>query len=203
MSMKKLIAATFVLSIAFSPPAARADLSAATTALQQGEAQQEARDAKADRRLLEGLRAAQLSLSQAIEIAEALHSGSRAAAASFEVSHAAAYRVITIKSGGTWENLIDANNGRVIEPEMVSSLDQFTRDERSNIVALGSVAEHLSDAVRIAEKAAAGKAFGGGLMREEGTLNFFVVVLSDGDLKEVRLEPPKSGRKSSDRYRLR
>ena len=85
----------------------------------------------------------------------------------------------------------------------MSSLDEFSRDERSNVVALGSVAQEMSDAVRVAEKAASGKAFGGGLMKEEGTLNFFVVVLSDGELKEVRLEPPKAGRKGSERYRLR
>ena len=113
------------------------------------------------------------------------------------------YRVITVKYGETWENLIDANTGRVVGPEQASSLDEFGYDERSNIVALRSVAEELSDAVRVAEKAASGKAFGGGLMKQEGKLNFFVVVLSDGELKEVRLEPPKAGRKASDQYRLR
>ena len=117
--------------------------------------------------------------------------------------NSAGYRVITIKYGETWENLIDANTGRVVGPELASSLDEFGYDERSNIVALRSVAEELSDAVRVAEKAASGKAFGGGLMKQEGKLNFFVVVLSDGELKEVRLEPPKAGRKASDQYRLR
>ena len=203
MSKKQLLAAMLFLSIALSPPAARAELSRATTGVEQGEALQEARGAEADRRLLEQFRVAQLSLAQAIEIAEGLHRGSRAAAAAFELSHSAAYRVITVQSGETWENLIDANTGRVIGPELASLLDEFSRDERSNIVALGSVAQDLSDAVRVAEKAASGKAFGGGLMKQEGTLNFFVVVLSDGELKEVRLEPPKAGRKGSDRYRLR
>ena len=152
------------------------------------------RGAEADRRLLEQFRAAQLSLTQAIEVAEGLHRGSRAAAAAFELSDSAAYRVITVKSGEAWENLIDANTGRVMGPELASSLNEFSRDERSNIVALGSVAQELSDAVRVAEKAASGKAFGGGLMKQEGKLNFFVVVLSEDELKEVRLEPPKAGR---------
>jgi uncharacterized membrane protein YkoI len=200
MSKKQLLAAMLALSIALSSPAARADLRVATTGVEQSE---EARGAEIDRRLLEQFHVVQLSLAQALEIAEGLHLGSKAAAAAFEVSRAAAYRVITIKSGVTWENLIDANTGRVLEPELTSRLNDFNRDERSNLVALASVAQDLSDAVRVAEKAASGKAFGGGLMKLDGTLSFFVVVLSDGELKEVRLEPPKAGRKGADRYRLR
>ena len=203
MSKKQLLALILSLSAMLSAPVALADLNAAATGAEQGRALQDAQDAEADRRLLEQFRAAQLSLTQAIDIAEGLHRGSRAAAAAFEVSESAGYRVITVKSGEAWENLIDANTGRVMGPELASSLDDFSRDERSNIVALKSVAQELSDAVRVAEKAASGKAFGGGLMTQEGKLHFFVVVLSDGDLKEVRLEPPKAGHKGSDLYRLR
>lgn len=203
MSKKQLLALILSLSAMLSAPVALADLNAAATGAEQGRALQDAQDAEADRRLLEQFRAAQLSLTQAIDIAEGLHRGSRAAAAAFEVSESAGYRVITVKSGEAWENLIDANTGRVMGPELASSLDDFSRDERSNIVALKSVAQELSDAVRVAEKAASGKAFGGGLMKDEGKLHFFVVVLSDGDLKEVRLEPPKAGHKGSDLYRLR
>ena len=201
MSKNYLLAAVVLLSLTLPASVAQADLSGATSGAEQGGAVQDAQEA--DRRLLEQFRAAQLSLAQAIEIAEGLHPGSRAAAAAFELSDSAGYRVITVKSGEAWENLIDANTGRVIGPELASSLDEFSRDERSNIVELRSVVQELSDAVRVAEKAASGRAFGGGLMKQEGKLNFFVVVLSDGDLKEVRLEPPKAGRKGSDGYRLR
>jgi Peptidase propeptide and YPEB domain len=203
MSKKQLLAAILFLSIALPASAALADLGGTTIGLGRGEALQDAQDAEADRRPLERFRAAQLSLTQAIEIAEGLHRGSRAAAAAFELSDSAGYRVITVKNGEAWENLIDANTGRVIGPELASSLYEFGRDERSNIVALRSVAQELSDAVRVAEKAASGKAFGGGLMKQEGKLNFFVVVLSGDSLNEVRLVPPKSGRKGTDLYRLR
>ena len=201
MPKKQLLAAILFLSIALSASVALADLSGTTAGIERGDA--DSGDAEAGRRLLEQFRAVQLSLTQAIEVAEGLHRGSRAAAAAFELSDSAAYRVITVKSDKAWENVIDANTGRIMGPELASSLDEFARDERSNIVALGSVAQELSDAVRIAEKAASGKAFGGGLMKQEGKLNFFVVVLSKDELKEVRLEPPKAGGKGSDRYRLR
>jgi hypothetical protein len=46
--------------------------------------------------------------------------------------------------------------------------------------------------VAIAEKAAAGKAISGGLVKEGDQLNFVVVVLSDDHVKEVFLEPPRA-----------
>jgi hypothetical protein len=55
----------------------------------------------------------------------------------------------------------------------------------------------LSDAVAIADKAAAGKAISGGLVKEGEQLNFVVVLLSDDQVKEVFLEPRRA---SSKRY---
>jgi uncharacterized membrane protein YkoI len=192
-----------VLLLALSAPAAFVALQPAAASAEHETTMKDTEDAERDRRLLQEFCAAQLPLTQAIEIAERLHRGSRAAAARFELSGGPAYRVITVSDGRAWENLIDATSGKVAQPETTSSLNDFDRDQRSNIVALGSVAQDLSDAVRVAEKAAAGKAFGGGLVEEEGKLNFLVVVLSEDELKEVRLEPPIAGRKGSQRYRLR
>jgi uncharacterized membrane protein YkoI len=203
MSMKQLLAALMLLSLMLPASGALADLHGAAGGPMRKETVQDVPNAEAIRRMLQQFDVAKLSLAEAIEIAERLHDGSRAAAAAFESSDAAGYRIITVKHGQAWENLIDANTGRVIGPEMASSLDQFADDERSNIVALRSVVQELTDAVHVAEKAASGKAFGVGLIRDEGKLSFFVVVLSDGEFKEVRLEPPKAGRKGSSRYRLR
>jgi hypothetical protein len=44
----------------------------------------------------------------------------------------------------------------------------------------------------IAEKAAAGRAISGAMVKEGDQLNFVVVVLSDDHLKEVFLEPPRA-----------
>ena len=57
-----------------------------------------------------------------------------------------------------------------------------------------SVKQELSDAVRIAEKAAEGSALAGGLTKQDGKLNFVVVIASGDHLKEVVLEPPRVGR---------
>jgi hypothetical protein len=53
------------------------------------------------------------------------------------------------------------------------------------------------------EKAASGKALGGGLINEDGKLNFVVVVVSDDRLKQVMLEPPGVGRQGSASRRLK
>jgi uncharacterized membrane protein YkoI len=201
MSRKSLLA--LILSVALSASAAFVGTRPAAANAEHEATMKDTEDADQDRRLLQAFCAAQLPLTQAIEVAERLHRGSRAAAARFQLSGRPMYRVMTVSDGRTWENLIDATSGKVMEQETTSSLDDLDRNERSNIVALGSVAQDLSDAVRVAEKAATGKAFGGGLVAEEGKLNFFVVILSDDELKEVRLEPPKAGRKGSVRYRLR
>ena len=44
----------------------------------------------------------------------------------------------------------------------------------------------------IAEKAAAGKAISGGLVKEKDQVNFVVLVLSEDRLKEVFLDPPRA-----------
>ena len=98
----------------------------------------------------------------------------------------------TTKDEEIWENVIDVRTGRTAGPETASSLNELEMEERHNINALRLVKQELSDAVTIAEKAAAGKAINGGLLKEGNRLNFVVVVLSDDHVKEVFLEPPRA-----------
>jgi uncharacterized membrane protein YkoI len=145
-----------------------------------------------DQRFLAAFRAAHLPLLEAITIAERLHVGSRTAAISFDTSDNPSYRVRTVKDKEIWENIVDVHTGRTGGPETVRFLNELEMEERDNINALGSVKQELSDAVAIAEKAAAGKAISGGLVKEGDHLNFVVVVLSDDHVKEVFLEPPRT-----------
>ena len=201
MSRKQLLLVLLTLSGAFSSANVRADAIGTTTAAheQHGSSQD---DEDLYRRLLEKFPAAQLPLAKAIEIAEQLHPGSRTASISFELSASPGYRVLTVKHAETWENIIDANTGSTVGPETTLTLSELDDEDRSKIVAFRSVRQELSDAVRVAEKAASGKALGAGLVRQDGKLNFVVVVASGDSLKEVMLEPPKAGRRGSDNYRL-
>jgi hypothetical protein len=83
----------------------------------------------------------------------------------------------------------------VSQREIASSLKELDREDLANVVALKWIKHELSDAVRVAEKAAEGKALAGGLMKQDGKLNFVVVVAAGDRLKEVLLEPPKIGRR--------
>ena len=200
--MKSLpFAAILLFLAALVPAAATADVTELPSAAQDRSDVSVERDEV--RRLLALFRAAQLSLSEAMAIAERLHDGSRTAQIRFDVSGDRGYRVRTVKDNHVWENTIDAKTGRVVDQETVLALTQLSDADRSNIFALRSVRQELSDAVLVAEKAAPGKALGGGLMREDGKLNFVVVIVSDDHLKEVMLEPPVVGRQGSTSSRFK
>ena len=200
--MKSLPFATILLFlVALVPAAATADVTELPSAAQDRSDVNVERDEV--RRLLALFRAAQLSLSEAMAIAERLHDGSRTAQIRFDVSGDRGYRVRTVKDNHVWENTIDAKTGRVVDQETVLALTQLSDADRSNIVALRSVRQELSDAVLVAEKAAPGKALGGSLNNEDGKLNFVIVIASDDHLKEVMLEPPVVGRQGSTSSRFK
>jgi uncharacterized membrane protein YkoI len=198
---KKLVLAIIVLSATIAATGAIADVThTPLDAAQRGAAAQGDAEEAAIRRLLEQFRTIKIPLSQAVAIAEHLHDGSRTADVSFEISGPPIYRVRTVRNERIWENVIDASTGSVTEKELSSSLRELDREDLGNIIALKSVEQELSDAVRIAEKAATGSALAGGLMKQDGKLNFVVVIASGDRLKEVMLEPPRIGREKSARH---
>lgn len=194
-----LLATILLLSAALLPARAIADISGApATTSSRDEADVET-DERKIHRLLELFRTAELSLNQAMTTAEKLHGGSRTVQVNFEVSDPPAYRVRTARNNDVWENVIDAKTGSIAGQEIVSSLGTLDKSDRDNIIALQSVQQNLSDAVVVGERAASGKALGGGLLNQDGKMNFVVVVLSGDSLKQVMLEPPRIGRQGSAR----
>jgi uncharacterized membrane protein YkoI len=193
MQKKQVFIGILLLSLALVPRTAMAELNdgSLSSTGQSTPVHQEA-NTDSDQRFLAAFRVAHLPLIEAIAIAERLHVGSRTAGISFDTSDNPSYRVRTVKDKMIWENVIDVRTGRTAGPETVRSLNELEMEERDNINALGSLKQELSDAVAIAEKAAAGKAISGGLVKEGDQLNFVVVVLSDDHVKEVFLEPPRA-----------
>jgi uncharacterized membrane protein YkoI len=193
MQKKQVFIGILLLSLALVPRTAMAELNdgSLSSTGQSPPVHQEA-NTDSDQRFLAAFRVAHLPLIEAIAIAERLHVGSRTAGISFDTSDNPSYRVRTVKDTMIWENVIDVRTGRTAGPETVRSLHELEMEERDNINALGSLKQQLSDAVAIAEKAAAGKAISGGLVKEGDRLNFVVVVLSDDHVKEVFLEPPRA-----------
>lgn len=152
-------------------------------------------DGEADRqavgREIERFRSSSISISQAMAIAEARHAGATTADVSFDGgSGVPVYRVKTLHNDRIWRHTINAATGELVGGEAALPLAELDHDDRSNLAALGSIRHRLADAVRVAERAASGKAISGGLVREGGRLNFAIVVISGDDLKEVILQPP-------------
>jgi uncharacterized membrane protein YkoI len=190
-TIRRTLAGLLLLSSILASSDALADLKTGAEGLpgQGGPAQQE-KKSDADERFIAQFRAAPLTPTQAIEAAERLHLGSRTAAVTFEISDRPGYRVRTVRNKQIWENVVDVITGRILGLETSLSMSELEVDERDNIVALKSVGQELSEAITIAEKAAAGKAISGGLVKERDQVNFVVLVLSEDRVKEVFLEPP-------------
>lgn len=144
-------------------------------------------------RELEMFRNAQVSLQQALLIAEKLHTGSRVVDISFDgASNPPVYRVKNIQKEQIWENSIDARTGSSIAGDKHAlSVKGLEAQDRRNLLALRAVRQKLSDAVVVAERSTRGKAISGGLMDEDGTLYFVIVVDTADGLKQVLLDPPR------------
>jgi hypothetical protein len=151
---------------------------------------------KAISRELELFRDTAVSLSQAMTIAEALHAGATTADASFDgASESPVYRLKILHDDRIWHHAVDAATGKIVGGEAALPLKELGAEDRSNLAVLKTIRYHLADAVRVAEYAASGKAISGGLIRQRNRLNFAIVVMSGGDLKEVILEPPGVARR--------
>ncbi|MDA9410518.1 PepSY domain-containing protein [Bradyrhizobium sp. CCBAU 45384] len=199
MSKNHLFAA-IVWSAALAATGAAADVRNSADATKQAVSEQSDAEEAAIRRVLSEFRTTRVPLSQAMAIAERLHSGSKTADISFEIAGPPVYRIRTLRNERVWENAIDAKTGDVTGKETTFSLKELDREDLAKFVALKWIKQELSDAVQLAEKAAGGNALAGGLMRQDGRLNFVVVVASGDHLKEVMLEPPKiRGQTSGDR----
>lgn len=197
MSKIQLIA-LIVCSAALTGPGAMADITRIPSEPTQDRgATQDNVDEAAIRRVLDQFHTARVPLDQAMTIAERLHDGSKAADVNFDISGPPVYRVRTVKNEHIYENVIDAITGSVSQREIASSLKELDREDLAKIIALKWIKQELSDAVRVAEKAVEGKALAGGLTKQDGKLNFVVLLAAGDRLKEVLLEPPKVGRRES------
>jgi hypothetical protein len=197
MSKKQLFAALLSL-LACVPSHAKVLLELTAVAAQDQNEDGKGVDGETVSHELELFRAAEVSLRGALTIADRLHAGSRVVDISFDgASGSPVYRVKTLQGNHIWEDTIDARTGQVAGNTVVSSLGSLGRGDRSNLIALKAIRQDLVDAVLVAEKNTAGKAISGGLMNEDGKLNFVIVMLSGTDLKQVILEPPRTNGRGS------
>jgi uncharacterized membrane protein YkoI len=203
MTKHQLLAAVLSLLVC-APSYADAALDDIVTAGQEQGGSRHGGSEAAVGRELELFRSAEVSLREALRIAEKLHAGSRIVDISFDGgSGSPVYRVKALQKDHIWEDTIDAKTGQAVGNTNVAALSDLDREDQINLIALQSVRQELADAVFVAEKNTSGKALSGGLLNEAGKLNFVIVVLSGTGLKEVILEPPGARGPASRRSRSR
>ena len=192
MSKKQLFVALLSLLIC-APSYAGAALDGEISAAQERDANGNGLTDEAISRELELFRGVEVSLRQALRIADSLHPGSRIVDVSFDGgSGSSVYRVKMFRQDRIWADTIDAKTGQVAGNATVSSMSELNLEDRLNLIAMQSVRQELADAVFVAEDNTSGKALSGGLMNEAGKLIFVIVVLSGTSLKQVMLEPPSA-----------
>ena len=138
-------------------------------------------------RLFELSRMAQVSLRDAIAVAESRHDGS---AHECRSASTVGFPPLSGEDGRNdliWENTIDAKTGRITGVERDPFQKRSTEDLR-NIKALKHVTQEMSEAVLIAEIIVSGMAIAGCLADDCVTLSFVVLVVSGDRLKQVILE---------------
>jgi uncharacterized membrane protein YkoI len=203
MSKKQLLGALLSVLIC-APSYAGTTLDGKITAAQEQEADGNRLTDEAIGRELELFRGAEVSLRQALKIADSLHPGSRIVDISFDGgSGSSVYRVKAFRQDRIWVDAIDAKTGQVAGNATVSSMSEWNLEDRLNLIAMQSVRQELADAVLVAENNTSGKALSGGLMNEAGKLIFVIVVLSGTNLRQVMLEPPSANNLEALPRRLR
>jgi len=175
-----------------APSYAGATLDGEISAAQEQDANGNGLTDEAISRELELFRGAEVSLRQALKLADSLHPGSRIVDVSFDGgSGSSVYRVKTFRQDRIWADTIDAKTGQIAGIATVS-MSELNLEDRLNLIAMQSVRQELADAVFVAEENTSGKALSGGVMNEAGKLIFVIVVLSGTYLKQVMLEPPSA-----------
>jgi uncharacterized membrane protein YkoI len=131
----------------------------------------------------------QISVRDAIKIAERV-SGAKVVDVSFDgQADRLAYRVKTYQHDEILAVTIDASTGKTIGDAVVTPVSALDAKDKIELAGFGTAVIDLSDVVSIAEAYGSGKAVSVGLDEENGKLIFLVVVVTDGSLKQISVDP--------------
>ena len=133
---------------------------------------------------------AQISVRDAIKIAEGRAPGAKVVDVSFDGgSSRLAYNVKTYLKEEISAGTIDASKGKTIGDALVTPVSALEARDRIALAGFNKAVIDLADVVPIAEAYGSGKAVSAGLYEEDGKLIFLVVVVTDGSLKQISVDP--------------
>ena len=132
----------------------------------------------------------QISVRNVIKIAEGRVSGAKVVDISFDGGGGRlAYNVKTYLNDEISAVTIDASTGKTIGDALVTPVSALHAKDRIELAGFNTAVIDLSDVVPIAEAYGSGKAVSVGLDEENGKLIFLVVVVTDGSLKQISVDP--------------
>lgn len=136
---------------------------------------------------------ARISARRAIAIAERLGAGARVVDLGFDGSTPhPAYRVKVLLNGELWEGAIDASTGVAVSTGPTTPVSRLREENQTILAAFSAAGIGLSETIAIAEQYGSGKTVSAGLQYNGAKLVLLVVVVSEGSLKEISIEPPES-----------
>ncbi len=148
---------------------------------------------------------ARITARRAIAIAEKRGAGAKVVDLSFDgTGPRLAYRVKVLLNEELWEGMIDASTGVAVGDGPTTPASRLGEENRNALAAFSAAGMDLSETVAIAEKHGSGKAVSAGLQHDGAKLVLLVVIVSEGSLKEITVEPgerrgPSAGRLSAKR----
>jgi uncharacterized membrane protein YkoI len=133
---------------------------------------------------------ARISARRAITIAEKRGAGAKVVDLSFDgTTLRMAYRVKVLLNEALWEGVIDASTGVPIGEGSTTPVSNLGEENKTALAAFSAAGVDLSEAIAIAEEYVSGKAVSAGLQDDGANLVLLVVVVSEGELKEISVEP--------------
>jgi uncharacterized membrane protein YkoI len=131
-----------------------------------------------------------ISVRDVIAIAEKRAVGAKVVDVSFDgQADRFAYRVKTYQQDEIWEGTIDAGTGKILGEATITPVSMLDAKDRVKLAGFRAAGIDLSDVAPIAEKYGSGKAVSAGLEEEDGRLIFLVVVVADGSLIQISVDP--------------
>lgn len=99
------------------------------------------------------------------------------------------------RQGQIWNIAVDASKRTIIRVDALMLRSDLGAEDQRKVTDFEQSNIALSETIEIAEQYGVGKAIGAGLEYVEGRLVFLVMVVSDGALKEVSVDPSRDLKK--------
>ena len=186
MKIRQALAPALLSALLFSA----APVLAAQPKLQVAAAEQEIKAEHASKVELEAFSQVQVALAAAIAAANKHTSGGAVVDASFDAGNGKpTYKVKTYQNSSVWEGIVDAASGQVTGVGKTTPENELDQEDKAELAGLKQATTTLAQAVDIAEKQVAGKAFSAGLEEANGKIVFEVMVLKNGAVRKIVIDP--------------